>query len=297
MTDSAEPAAMEPQLSDATETASMISSFNSGPDMALILRDKLQQKEPETLRWAFEDEMISAWLDGKDSEFQIPGKENSVFRLKKLWLYGFPGCGRSVLTASIVDHLIRNSPKEDAVVYYFCSRLTVGMNDPVNILKCLLSQLAEQNANAAELLKGYLLEMEKLSSDLEGDDIKPLRVEDLGKLFVQMCKSFKRVSVILNSVEMIEVDEERNLISTLCGDGSTDHNVWLLLTAAERPGQKDLAMEMQFCAIYVHGRPEDIRIWAKTELSRRIDQGEHHLEMDVLCDKIENYVVERSHGA
>ncbi|KAF2815136.1 uncharacterized protein BDZ99DRAFT_354358, partial [Mytilinidion resinicola] len=82
--------------------------------------------------------------DGSCDWFQRLGKYrgwvNSRYHTHAiLWVYGAPGCGKSVLASSIIDHLKEATDKP--ILYFFCKNDNVDKNSSLAVLRSLIAQL------------------------------------------------------------------------------------------------------------------------------------------------------------
>ncbi|KAJ6186206.1 pdz/dhr/glgf [Penicillium mononematosum] len=287
-----------------TAPSTLIESFSPTP-MTAILNATIRQREPGTNRWPFEDEMVSAWItDCTDKQWIGPGQEVPLSRITRLWLHGFWGSGRTVVTATVIEHLIRERPANHAVGYYFCSRSRIPTMDPLNILRTLIAQVAQQNEDACKLLEAYLegdnnlgLAPENSEAYYQGSAAS-LDMDTLGKLLQTVSQCFERVSLVINSIDFIDSDAEaafvRLLTSLVDSPAST---LRVLFTTSPKSKQERLAAETNCCPIQVKGRAEDIRLFAQAEIAKRISCGDTFLQPDHVRSGIENYIADNSNGA
>lgn len=73
-----------------------------------------------------------------------------------LWLYGSPGCGKTILTYAVIDELrktIECSSLEGIILYYFFDFNDVEKQTPDNMVRSLMFQLSRQCEDAGNLLK------------------------------------------------------------------------------------------------------------------------------------------------
>lgn len=274
----------------------VINALDSTP-MSARLNSILHQREPGTNSEQLKDEKITAWIKGSTYQhWEIPEQEQPVSQIKKLFLYGFSGCGRTTLTASVIEHLISTECTEkQGVCYYFCNRFHQGTEDPQNVLKTFISQLGRQNESAFDVLNDHL---NTRMVPPESINSHSYSLEDLGTLLGSMIRRFERVFTIINSVEVLLPGNATRLLSLMAGlSDSSETKVSLLSTGSEQPGQRELSQALSFCPVYVQGRPDDMRVYVRAELNRRVQQGDSELEQNHFQIAIENYIAERSNGA
>lgn len=284
--------------------STLIESLSPTP-MATILNATIRQREPGTNRWPFENEMVSGWImDSTGKDFIRPEQETTVSKITKLWLHGFWGSGRTVVTASIIEHLIRECPANHAIGYYFCSRSRSPTMDPLNILRTLLTQVAQQNEDACRLLEARLLgdtNRDLTPGDSGNHDKDPgasLDMSTLGKLLQRVSQYFERVALVINSIDFMEPDAEAAFVRLLASlVDSPASTIRVLFTTSSSSKQEQLAARTDCCPIQVKGETDDIRLFVQAEIARRISCGDTFLEPDHVRTGIENYIANNSNGA
>ncbi|KAJ5370478.1 tetratricopeptide repeat domain-containing protein [Penicillium cataractarum] len=282
----------------------LIESLRPTP-MTAILNEIIRQREPGTIRWPFENEMISAWIRGSTDKRFIPsGQETPVSRITKLWLHGLWGSGRTVVTASIIEHLIRECPATHAVGYYFCDRSRLPAIDPLNILRTLIAQLAGQNENACKLIETYLQGGHNIGlppGNFEAYGQQPassLNMDTLGKLLQAVSQCFERVSLVINSIDLIDPEAEVALVRLFASlVDSPESKLHVLFSTSTKGQQELLAAEINCCPINVKGSADDIRLFTHAEIARRINSGDAFLQPDHVRGGIEDYIANYSNGA
>jgi Cdc6-like AAA superfamily ATPase len=78
------------------------------PESSPFFRAALDLRHPDTGTWLLKDRQYQAWRNGHDHF---------------LWLHGIPGCGKSVLTAAVIDdvqqQVLQTSDVSSAVAYFY----------------------------------------------------------------------------------------------------------------------------------------------------------------------------------
>ena len=82
-----------------------------------------------TCTWVLRQEILRSW--------KLPDPESSV--TKFLWIHGLPGFGKTVLCATLIEHLFLETGYP--VVYFFCSPDRNYIQDPRLILRSWVAQL------------------------------------------------------------------------------------------------------------------------------------------------------------
>lgn len=128
--------------------------------------------------------------------------EGSVFRdwrassNTKLWVYGIPGAGKTILSALAVQEALANTSKTRAVIFYYCSHQNYQSQVLSGILSCFIGQLARQNQECLAIVQtkfepyGRMDTPPWISSD-----------SDLTALLESMLLCFDEVSIIIDGVD------------------------------------------------------------------------------------------------
>ena len=109
-----------------------IRSWLSAPDPSMNYLKARKQQQPGTGLWLLQNEKFKKW------------KEDAASRL---WLYGIPGCGKTILSSTVVEslqHHCGNDERQVTVYFYF------DFNDtqkqvPELMLRSLLRQLLQRS--------------------------------------------------------------------------------------------------------------------------------------------------------
>ena len=123
--------------------------------------------------WLIESEELKIWLAEKNS---------------KIWLYGIPGAGKSVLASGIIEEAMRAASSTVGVAYYFCDYKAPKKRELRNVLASLAGQLARQDSRCLDLLKKCY---KPNDNSLPRHDIPD--TEELAQILLKMSSSFKDV--------------------------------------------------------------------------------------------------------
>ncbi|RMZ81060.1 hypothetical protein DV738_g2376, partial [Chaetothyriales sp. CBS 135597] len=101
------------------------------PDATVNLNDASSKRHAGTGQWLVRGQAYAAWLQ-QDNSF--------------LWLYGFAGCGKSVICSTAIQHVFRQrqSSSDSAVAFFFFTFNDESKQDASAALRALLLQLCGQ---------------------------------------------------------------------------------------------------------------------------------------------------------
>ncbi|KAI0574012.1 multiple ankyrin repeats single kh domain protein [Pyrenophora tritici-repentis] len=91
-----------------------------------------KQRQAETGLWLLESAKFTEW------------KESAASRL---WLYGIPGCGKTILSSTIIEHLLQNCRDDTSMVtaYFYFDFNDTQKQDPELMLRSLLCQFLQRS--------------------------------------------------------------------------------------------------------------------------------------------------------
>jgi hypothetical protein len=119
----------------------------AAPDPSTNHRRAIKHWQNDTGLWLLQGDHFARW---------------KVSPASNLWLYGLPGCGKTVLSAAIVQHLLQHcygSPDMVIVYFYFDFR-DVQKQDAECMLRSLLSQLLQHLTTMPDILDTLFLSFE-----------------------------------------------------------------------------------------------------------------------------------------
>ena len=230
--------------------------------------------QPSTGTWFLECDEFRSWLKSENS---------------KLWVYGIPGAGKTVLTALTIHMISELFDDDHTLAYYYCDYKDALTQDPVNILGSLAKQIVLNDNKAYTLLEEFHCQVSK-----EGDIYRSARVNDLHDLIVKMTDHLSDVFLVIDGLD--ECSSNRSFVVKF-PDGlnnSSRNNVRILL--ASRDEQDVRAVLTDYTKISIAARSADIRIYVAAELQRRIDEKQLVLRNPSLKEHIMERLIDKADG-
>lgn len=178
------------QRSDAKQA--QIFQWLTAPDPSLKYQEALKQRQPNTGRWFVDSEMFQAW---------------KAEPISPLWLYGIPGCGKTILSSTIIEHVLEQcviDPSKVITYFYFDFNDTQRQR-PELMIKSLIIQIAHQTPR-------ILPALEKLFSSSEDGHRQP-SIDSLLTTLQEMLKAFLESYVIIDALD--ECSEQPELLRLL----------------------------------------------------------------------------------
>ncbi|KAL9133097.1 MAG: hypothetical protein Q9175_005728 [Cornicularia normoerica] len=166
----------------------------AGPDPSSNYNRALSKRHKGTGSWLLENAVFRDWK--QDSG---PG---SV-----IWLYGIPGCGKTILCSTILEHVLNNYAQMSniAVLYFFFDFNDNDKQQHEGMIRSLLSQLSMHCASVSP-------ELETLYSSCMNGGRKPT-FEALLETLHQMTTAFENTFIVLDALD--ECKERPELLADI----------------------------------------------------------------------------------
>jgi hypothetical protein len=177
---------------DQEEKLSKICSWLSAPDPSTNYHKAHKQRQAETGLWLLESAKFKDW------------KQSAASRL---WLYGIPGCGKTILSSTIVKHLLQHCHDDTsmATAYFYFDFNDTQKQDPELMLHSLLCQFVQRSV---VIPKG----VDALFSSCENGRRKPSS-HALLQVIKEAAQEFTHVYVVLDALD--ECSQRSELMNML----------------------------------------------------------------------------------
>jgi hypothetical protein len=157
-----------------------ICSWLSAPDPSTNYHNAHKQRQADTGLWLLASPKFTEW------------KERAASRL---WLYGNPGCGKTILSSTIIEHLLRhcNNDISTVTVYFYFNFNDTQKRDPELMLRSLLYQLLQRSSTIS---KG----VDALFSSCDNGQRQP-SLHALLEVTQQVMHQFTYVYIVLDALD------------------------------------------------------------------------------------------------
>ncbi|KAG9762871.1 Pfs, NACHT and ankyrin domain protein, partial [Aureobasidium melanogenum] len=174
--------------------ASRVKDWLRPPDASINLVNASKLRHSNTGRWFLESGRYK-WL-------------KSTYGAR-LWLRGMPGCGKTVLSSTIIEDLKLDRTAGTAIVYFFFSFSDESKQKLDYMLRSLIFQLAEWHRSSKE----HLMQLFKGSRN----GCEQPRTTALIKVLSQMLSELQDVTVVLDALdEAVEKPDLMRWITSPC---------------------------------------------------------------------------------
>ncbi|KAF9894874.1 hypothetical protein FE257_004495 [Aspergillus nanangensis] len=239
---------------------------------------EIARQAPGSGAWFLESPQFIQWEDGTNN---------------RLWCYGIPGVGKTILASIIVNHLKQNTFSSNAIcIYAYFDHRDQNRHNVKSLLSSFLFQITQRRHWASPDIK-------QLYFDWKRSETVPT-VDELFKIVNAQLRQYTRVFMVLdaldewcgNSAEESTLDELLDLLGRLPSD------LKFLFTSRN---DRDIELKMQASdKIEIIARDEDIgayiqrRIDRHTELSGIVKKGID--KDDQFATNMVDKIVNRSQG-
>jgi hypothetical protein len=207
------------------ERLGKICGWLSAPDPSTNYHKAHKQRQAETGLWLLESATFQRW------------KESTASRI---WLYGIPGCGKTILSSTIIEHLLKYCQDNTGMVtaYFYFDFNDAQKQDPELMLRSLLRQLLQRSITIPK-------NVDALFSSCDNGEQRP-SVHALLEATQQAAQEFTQVYVVLDALdECTQRSELMDVLETVAG-WKLD-NLHLLMTSRK---ERDIESSLEF---YIKG--------------------------------------------
>ncbi|KAF2681949.1 hypothetical protein K458DRAFT_75668 [Lentithecium fluviatile CBS 122367] len=172
-----------------------IRQWLSAPDPSTNYQKALKQRQDDTGLWFLESDQYTRWKADAASF---------------LWLHGIPGCGKTILSSTILENVLQhcNGDPGKVVTYFFFDFNDLQKQNPELMVRSLICQLSQQCVRIPTSLDTSF-------SSCENGQRQPSLYAPL-EVLQQMMQEFPHVYIVLDALdECSEQAELTNILETM----------------------------------------------------------------------------------
>jgi hypothetical protein len=234
-------------------------------------RTNLHLHHPGTCLWFLDGSAFIDWCTASNS---------------KLWIYGIPGAGKSVLSALAIERALANTTKSHAVIFYYCSHQNDRSRRLTGIISCFVGQLARQNEEC--------LAMVQANFESSGHaDVPPWvnNESDLIILLESMLSCFDEVSILIDGVdECHDASIVSETLARLCMSPTVR-----MFISSRQEYQIKLSLA-HFQSISIAAESQDLRLYVPAEIETRREKNRLRIRNLRLVDEMIDKLVDGAQG-
>ena len=211
-------------------------------------RMSLKLRHPGTGVWLTESDEFKLWLDTPNS---------------KLWLWGIPGAGKTVLASSVIQEALIASGPSVAVAFFYCDFKDAATQDPLNILGSLARQIARQNEDAFKKLQR--LYNKHFPDNQMTIEYEP---EELRELVIDMTSTFDSTLFLVDALD--ECGNNTTFVVELLASLNNDGNMNDVKTLFLSRDEQDIRDRLNdYRQISIAATSSDLKLYVAVEIENR----------------------------
>jgi Cdc6-like AAA superfamily ATPase len=263
-----------------TQRQGVIQGWLSPPDPSTNYNKALRQRQEGTGLWLLQSSQFQKW---------------KTERRSFLWLHGIPGCGKTILSSTIIEHFVDTHPNQ-VLLYFYFDFTDVSKQTLDKVIRSLVSQLYHKCKDTRKLL-------DPLFSSCDNGLRQPT-CESLCEVFLQMINQVEEVYIVLDALDECPTEKRSHSEGLLAWIQSLRNleqiNVHLLVTSRPEHDIEQVLRELAqsdedivpIQSALIEG---DIRsyIHARVRTSKKLNRWRSR--PDVL-DQIERELMEKAQG-
>jgi ankyrin repeat domain-containing protein 50 len=172
-----------------SQVSNTIREWLRAPDATESHNQACAKRHPGTGLWLVKSPKFANWLDA-DKSF--------------LWLNGFAGCGKTVLSSTAIQYTFRHcrSNPRIGIAFFYFSFSDAAKQDAAGMLRTLLLQLSNQ------LMDGHIALNRLYSNHISGQPPLPALMESLR----QVVNSFQDVYILVDALDESPRHKKREIV-------------------------------------------------------------------------------------
>jgi len=207
--------------------------------------DFIAQRQEGTGEWFLDSSQFAEWVHGSNHTLFCPG---------------MPGAGKTMMTAIVIDHLLREVQSDTiGVAYIYCNYKAQEDSTATTLLAAILKQLARARPIIAEPI-------ERLYDDHFPHNTRP-SLEEISKTLQSVLANYSSVYVAVDALdELPDTDGSRSRLLAKLHDLQSKANLRLMVTSRFIPD-----IENKFGLIpwlEVRANDEDVKAFVRGQVFR-----------------------------
>ena len=231
-------------------------------------------RSPGTGLWLTESQEFRQWLETDNA---------------RLWFYGIPGAGKTVLASTVIEEALRISGPTAAVAFFYCDYKITATQDLSHILCSLAYQFAKQDEGSFVKLRDFHeIKNPEHRLDVEYDS------EDLLNLVRAMTLVFNCAMIIVDGLDECGQDIPTIVDAlTSLNDGEDITVKTVFLSRDEIEIRERLEM---YTKVSIAARSSDLRLYVAAEIDLRMRKKRLRIKDQSLKEHILERLVEGADG-
>lgn len=252
-----------------------ILSFFGTVDPGKNQRTGMNLLHPGTGLWFTDGDEFKSWRDNSHS---------------RLWIYGIPGAGKTILMARIIDHLEHDPVAADGLAYFYCDYKDYTTHNPIEIFGSIAKQFAVQHEKAFN-------ELEELYKRHEpGTRQHTLTINELQSLITRQAAHFKDPCVLVDGLDECSDNRMSALEALVSLVDPQKNNIKVLLASRDEHDIRSSMESADFAEISIAAKSSDLKLYVLAEIERRTKTGRLNIRRPAVKEEIMAKLVDKAEG-
>jgi len=205
---------------------------------------------------------------------------------RRLWLYGIPGAGKTILCSSVIEIALARSNRDIAVAFFYCDYKDTTTQDPSNILGSLAKQIAKQDEQSFEMLRK--LQQSKTRDGLPCVHYDP---EELRVLIVSMASNYDHTMIVVDGLD--ECGRNTRVVVDLLASLNTDlENCNIKTLFLSRQEQDIQELLKNYAQVSIAANVVDLELYVGAEIEMRTRTK----QLRIKDQSMKDHIIERLVG-
>lgn len=251
-----------------------ITLWLSAPDPSRNQIEAMKRRCKGTSRWFLESSIFSSWKSTSNSF---------------LWLYGIPGCGKTILSSTIIDSLCSDSTSSQVILYFYFDFSDTAKQSLNSMLRSFISQLYHSQPETR-------VSLDQLFTSHHSGSQQPTP-ESLSLVLDTMARQIGDVLIIIDALDESRTKQELlKWISEVVGSKS---GTKIIVTARETADIRSAFSKWARPEDMISVRHDDINVdiqtYVRNILREDVELERWHSQLDVQ-EEIETKLMEKADG-
>lgn len=205
----------------------------------------------------------------------------------KLWVYGIPGAGKTIMSTLAIGQTIQLASDTHGVGFYYCSHRVESSRQLSGILRCIVGQLARQSKFCMTMLEEQI----QLS---EASNFHTWHVseDELRVILKKMFRFFRNVSLIIDGVD--ECRDPTAVAEVLASIVDESAKVRMLVSSRREADIEPFLMEFEQLSIAAES--QDLRLYVPAQIEKRTRLRKLRIQDPDVKDEIVEKLVNGAEG-